>query len=74
MATGVRDTTSLVKLTGWDDGELRKYALQDGTNFTAIVAMLNGALGAVNGEIANDPLYSALVSYTDQPEIGRAHV
>lgn len=69
MATGVRDTTSLVKLTGWDDTELRKYELQDGTNFTAIVAMLNGALGAVNGEIANDPLYSALVSYTDQPEL-----
>jgi len=69
MATGVRDTTSLVKLTGWDDGELRKYALQDGTNFTDVVAALNGALGAVNGEIANDPLYSSLVSYTDQPEL-----
>ena len=69
MATGPRDTTSLVSLTGWDATELNNYRLMDGTNFNAIVASLNGALGAVNGEIANDPLYSSLVSYTDVPEL-----
>ena len=69
MATGPRDTTSLVMLTGWDATELKKHELIDGTNFSTIVTDLNFALGAVNAEIANDPVYAALCSYTDQPEL-----
>ena len=33
MATGPRDTTSLVMLSGWDATELKNYQLQDGTSF-----------------------------------------
>jgi hypothetical protein len=69
MATGPRDTTSLVMLTGWDATALKNYQLQDGTTYAAIYSALNSALGAVNGEIANDPVYSSLVSYTDQLEL-----
>ena len=68
MSLGPRDTSSLVMLSGWDATELRKYELQDGTSFASIVASLNGALTAVSGELYNDPIWSALVSYTDQPD------
>lgn len=67
MATGNRDTLSLVMLTGWDATELENYTLQDGTTFATVAAQMNAALGAFNAEIANHPLYSQLVSYTDQP-------
>lgn len=70
MATyGPRDTTSLVMLTGWDATELKKYELQDGTTFDNVVAEMNGALGAVNGELYADPLWSSLVGYTDMPDL-----
>ncbi len=69
MALGPRDTTSLVMLSGWDATELRKYELQDGTSFASVVSTLNGALTAVSGELYNDPIWSALVSYTDQPDL-----
>lgn len=69
MALGPRDTTSLVMLSGWDATELRKYELQDGTTFAAVVAQLNGALTAVSGELYNDPIWSSLVSYTDMPDL-----
>lgn len=69
MALGPRDTSSLVMLTGWDATELEKFKLQDGTSYAAIVAQMNAALGALNAEIYNDPLWSGLVSYTDQPDV-----
>jgi hypothetical protein len=69
MALGPRDTGQLVTLTGWDAAELSKYQLQDGTTYAAVVAQMNTALGALNAEIAGDPLYSQLVSYTDEPEL-----
>jgi hypothetical protein len=43
--------------------------LQDGTTYAAVVAQMNAALGALNAEFANDPLWAGLVSYTDQPEV-----
>ena len=68
MALGPRDTRQLVMLDGWDATELRNFTLQDGTTYAAVVAQLNAALGALSAEIVSHPLYSALVSYTDQPE------
>ena len=69
MALGVRDTTGLVMMTGWDATELKKYQLEDGTTFAALVAQMNAALAALNAELANDPVWSGLVSYTDQLEL-----
>lgn len=66
MALGPRDTTSLVALTGWDTGELAKFALQDGTSYAQIVSEMNTALGALNAELYGDPLWASLVSYTDE--------
>lgn len=69
MPLGARDTSSLVMLTGWDATELRNFTLQDGTTYAAVVAQMNAALGALNAELYNDPLWASLVSYTDQPEV-----
>ena len=69
MALGTRDTTSLVTLTGWDAAELRKFALADGTTYDQVVAQINIAMGALNAELYNNPLYGTLASYTDQPDI-----
>lgn len=69
MPLGARDTSSLVMLTGWDATELRNFSLQDGTTYAAIVAQMNAALGALNAELYNDPLWAGLVSYTDQPDL-----
>jgi len=69
MALGPRDTTSLVMLTGWDATELKNYQLIDGTNYASVVAQINAALGALNSEIMSDPLWSSLVSYTENPEV-----
>lgn len=69
MALGPRDTSSLVMLTGWDATELKNYQLRDGTNFSTVVGDLNVALGALNAELVADPLWSSLVSYTDQLEM-----
>lgn len=68
MALGPRDTQSLVMLTGWDATELQNFKLQDGTTYAAVVAQMNAALGALNAEIVSHPLWSSLVSYTDQPD------
>jgi hypothetical protein len=68
MALGPRDTQSLVMLDGWDATELSNFRLQDGTTYAAVAAQLNAAIGALSTEIYSHPLYSALVSYTDQPD------
>lgn len=69
MAIGARDTTTLGMLSGWDATELRKFALQDGTPFTEVASMVTGAAGAVANEIYASPLWSSLLSYTDQPDL-----
>lgn len=69
MALGQRDTKQLVLLTGWDATELSNFRLQDGTTYAQVVGEMNAALGALNAEMAGDPLWAGLVSYTDQPEV-----
>ncbi len=69
MPYGPRDTSSLVMLTGWDATALQNYRLADGTNYAAIVAQINAALGGLNADLASDPLWSTLISFTDQPEV-----
>lgn len=69
MALGPRDTSSLVMLTGWDATALKNFQLADGTSISAVYSQLNAALGALNAEIYSHPLYSSLVSYTDQPDL-----
>lgn len=69
MPYGPRDTNHLVMLTGWDATALKNFQLLDGTTFAAVVAQTNAALGALNAELYSDPLWSSLVSYTDQPDL-----
>lgn len=66
---GPRDTTSLVMLTGWDAAALKTHQLMDGTTFDVVVAQMRTALGALNAELYADPIWSSLVSYTDQPDV-----
>lgn len=68
MASGPRDTTSLVMLTGWDATVLQNFTLQDGTSYTEVVAMLNAGLGALNTELTSG-LWGQLVSFQDNPEV-----
>lgn len=69
MALGARDTGSLVMLTGWDATELKNFDLQNNTQFAQVVSMMNGALGAISTEMATDPLWAGLASFTDIPEV-----
>ena len=69
MALGARDTGSLVMLTGWDAAALTNFQLEDGTTYAQVVSEMNAALGALNTEIVSDPLWSGLVSFTDQPDL-----
>lgn len=66
---GPRDKSSLVMLTGWDATVLQNFALQDGITFDDVVSDMSGALAALNAELLGDPLWSSMVSYTDQPEV-----
>jgi len=56
-------------LTGWDATALKNFQLQDGTSIAQVTAELNAALGAFNAELYSHPIWSSLVSYTDQPEV-----
>lgn len=69
MPTGPRATDSLVMLTGWDATALQNFTLQDGTTYAQVVAEMNAALAALNSELANDPLWASLASFTDMPEV-----
>lgn len=69
MPYGPRSTSDLVQLTGWDATALRNWALADGTTYDTVVGMMRGALGAVNDELLNDPLWASLVGYTDEPTV-----
>jgi len=69
MATGPRDTSSLVMLTGWDATALKNFQLEDGSTYADVVAMLNAGLGALNTELSSDGLWASLASFTDQPDV-----
>lgn len=69
MALGPRDLSLLTLPTGWDATELQNIRLQDGATYAEVASMVNGALVALNAEINGDPLYSSLVSYTDEPTL-----
>jgi hypothetical protein len=55
-------------LDGWDAAELQNFKLQDGTTYAQVVGMMNAALGALGSEIYSHPVWSSMVSYTDQPD------
>lgn len=67
MATGHRDLSLLTLPVGWDAAELENIRLQDGTPYSEVASMVNGALSAFNAEVNGDPFYSGLVSFTDEP-------
>ncbi len=69
MAIGPRDTSSLVMLTGWDATVLKNWQLAEGVPIEKVVSDMNTALGGLNAEFANDPLWASLVSYGDMPEV-----
>ena len=58
MATGYRDTTSLALVTGWDADELKRFELRDGVSAAAVAAQAQVAIGSLNAELYNDPLFS----------------
>lgn len=68
MATGARDTTSLVMLTGWDATALQNYRLQDGTSYAEVVSILEMGLGALNSELTAG-LWGQLASFQDRPDV-----
>jgi hypothetical protein len=68
MATGPRDTKSLVMLTGWDATALQNFQLQDGTSIEAVTGQLSAALGALNAELTGG-LWGSLVSFQDSPDV-----
>ncbi len=69
MALGYRDLSTLVSLTGWDDTELQKHTLQDGTTYSSIVSQIGASLAGLNAEFANDSLWSGMMSYQDNLEL-----
>ncbi len=69
MATGPRDLSTLVNLTGWDATALSSFTLQDNVPYSQVVDELTAGLAALNTELANDPLWAGLVSFTDQPDV-----
>ena len=68
MATGRRDTASLVMLTGWDATALQEFELLDGTTYATVVAQLNASLAGLNAEFAGDWM-TGLYSVDDQPDL-----
>ncbi len=68
MTLGLRDTTSLVMLTGWDATELQNFKLQDGTTYATIVALLNASLAGLHAEFKSDWM-TGLYSIDDQPTV-----
>lgn len=68
MASGPRDKSSLVLLTGWDAAALKNFQLEDGTTIEAVVGELTVALGALNAELGGGP-WADVLSFTDQPEV-----
>ncbi|MCO5188534.1 MAG: hypothetical protein M9928_15630 [Anaerolineae bacterium] len=69
MPLGPRDTSNLVLPAAWDAATLASLQLQDGITYKQILRDLNAAIVAINAELAADPLYSALLSYTSRPTV-----
>lgn len=67
MPLGPRDKSTLVQLTGWDATALRDFQLEDGTNASAVEAMLQSGMFALNAELSSG-LWGSLISFTDQPD------
>ena len=65
---GNRDTKDLVDVTGIDPALLQRFRLADGATYEQVVAMATAALSGFNGGLRNDPFWSRLISFTDQPE------
>lgn len=68
MALGWRDTRQLVTLTGVDADELSNLSLRDGTTYAQVVAEMNAALAALNGELLNGR-WADIAYFTDEPEV-----
>lgn len=66
---GVRDTSTLVQLTGWDNDRIKEFDLANKTDYMSVVSLLGASLGALNAEINNHPVWSNMVSVTDRPEV-----
>jgi hypothetical protein len=69
MATGHRDTRDTAIFAGWDASELQKFELQDGKTYAEVLRDINAGIAAFNMEIYNHPLFSALCSYSDRPDV-----
>lgn len=67
MAKGRLDLSLLTLPVGWDATALENERLADGTTYAQVAQMVNAAIGSLNQEINGDPLFSSLVSYTDEP-------
>ena len=65
---GNRDTKDLVDVTGIDSALLQRFRLADGATYEQVVGMATAALSGFNGGLRNDPFWSTLISFTDQPE------
>lgn len=65
---GNRDTKDLVDITGIDPSLLQRFRLADGATYEQVVGMATAALSGFNGGLRNDPFWSMLISFTDQPE------
>ena len=66
---GPRDTRDFTVYTGVDATELAKLSLQDGTTIQSVVSLLEAGYSALNLDINNDPLYSSLASFTNDPQV-----
>ena len=66
---GVRDKEDLVIMAGWDAKEMKAFELADGTTYDRVAAEVRVALSALSQELATDPLWASLVSFTDKPEL-----
>jgi hypothetical protein len=66
---GFSDLKSNALPTLWDEAEITKARLEDGTSLGALQAELRAALMGVNRELLAMPHYSDLFSVQDTPEI-----
>ena len=65
---GYRDRSSLVTV-GVDASVLASYALADGVTYDRIVGELDIVVAGLNRELAQHPLWRALVSFQDAPNV-----
>ena len=66
MAKGRLDLSLLTLPVGWDATALENERMADGTTYAQVASMVNSAVAQLNAEINGDPLWSSLVSYTDE--------